>query len=72
MTRRSSPEGEKKQDHIQRPELERIHASLTMSSACTLLCHFVLLLGWGEGVEMVNLEKEVEIRIRKVFHAVLS
>ena len=44
MASRSSP-----QDHIQRPELERLHGSLTMSSVCTLVLHGI---GEGHGTQL--------------------
>ena len=49
MASRSSPEGVKNQDHIQRPELERLHGSLTMSSVCTLVLHGI---GEGHGTQL--------------------
>ena len=49
MASRSSPEGVKNQDHIQGPELERLHGSLTMSSVCTLALHCI---GEGDGTPL--------------------
>lgn len=36
MRRRSSPEGERNKDHVQRPEPARADGSLTMISDCAL------------------------------------
>ena len=70
MTSRSSPEGVKNRDHVQRPEPGRQRGSLTMSSVCALVLHCIVT-GMGEGVQMMTLGKEAEIRTWKVFHAVL-